>query len=128
MCDYVNFLLWVTQVVPEVVARVHALLPASWDWSGTDGKLGSSEEARERVELQRSYYGFLNALAQNQLLQALQVRPSKAIKALCVHLQPYFSFKTSLYRVSDRSCVRSGEWRYIRCSIRGVATRSGKSY
>ena len=28
------------QVVPEVVARVHALLPPDWDWNGAGGKPG----------------------------------------------------------------------------------------
>ncbi len=62
-------------MVPEVVGRVHALLAGDWDWSGADGKGGASEEARELADLQRSYYAFLNALAQNQLLQSLQVLP-----------------------------------------------------
>ena len=61
------------QVVPEMVSRVHTLLPQSYDWSGADGKPGASEDKRERAEVQRAYYGFLNALAQNQLLQCLQV-------------------------------------------------------
>lgn len=61
------------QVVPEMVARVHALLPPSYDWSGTDGKPGASEDKREQAEVQRAYYGFLSALAHNQLLQSLQV-------------------------------------------------------
>ncbi len=56
-----------------MVARVHTLLPQSYDWSGADGKPGASEDKRERAEVQRAYYGFLNALAQNQLLQCLQV-------------------------------------------------------
>ena len=56
-----------------MVARVHTLLPQSFDWSGADGKPGASEDKRERAEVQRAYYGFLNALAQNQLLQCLQV-------------------------------------------------------
>ncbi|CAK0782799.1 hypothetical protein CVIRNUC_005994 [Coccomyxa viridis] len=60
------------EVVPEMVARVHALLPASYDWSGADGKPGASEDRRERAEVQRSYYAFLNALAQSRLLQCLQ--------------------------------------------------------
>ena len=55
-----------------MVARVHALLPASYDWSGADGKPGASEDRRERAEVQRSYYAFLNALAQSGLLQCLQ--------------------------------------------------------
>ena len=55
-----------------MVARVHALLPASYDWSGADGKPGASEDRRERAEVQRSYYAFLNALAQSRLLQCLQ--------------------------------------------------------
>jgi len=61
-----------------MVSRVHTLLPPSYDWSGTDGKPGASEDKRERAEVQRSYYGFLNALAQNQLLQCLHVRPFTA--------------------------------------------------
>lgn len=75
LCDFKNVLQQVhyVQVVPEVVGRVHALLAGDWDWSGADGKGGASEEARELADLQRSYYAFLNALAQNQLLQSLQV-------------------------------------------------------
>ena len=65
------------QVVPEMVARVHTLLPQSYDWSGGDGKPGASEDKRERAEVQRAYYGFLNALAQNQLLQCLQVSATR---------------------------------------------------
>ena len=56
-----------------MVARVHTLLPQSYDSSGYDAKPGASEDKRERAEVQRAYYGFLNALAQNQLLQCLQV-------------------------------------------------------
>ncbi len=59
-----------------MVARVHTLLPQSYDWSGADGKPGASEDKRERAEVQRAYYGFLNALAQSQLLQCLQVSAS----------------------------------------------------
>ncbi len=61
------------QVVPEVVGRVHALLAGDWDWSGAGGRGSASEEAREQADLQRSYYGFLNALCQNQLIRSLQV-------------------------------------------------------
>jgi hypothetical protein len=68
------------QVVPEVVGRVHALLAGDWDWSGAGGRSSASEEAREQADLQRSYYGFLNALSQNQLLQSLQVRTSHQSK------------------------------------------------
>ena len=57
-----------------MVARVHALLPPAWDWAGVGGRPGASEEDRERAELQRAYYAFLNALAQNGLLPALQAR------------------------------------------------------
>ncbi|CAL8470725.1 g10267 [Coccomyxa elongata] len=71
------------KVVPEVVGRVHALLAGDWDWSGADGKGGASEEARELADLQRSYYAFLSALAQNQLLQSLQGRSLEvALEAL----------------------------------------------
>jgi hypothetical protein len=53
---------------------VHALLPGDWDWSGAAGRPGAPEEARERAELQRSYYALLAALAANGLLLAsLQV-------------------------------------------------------
>ncbi len=62
-----------------MVSRVHTLLPQSYDWSGADGKPGASEDKRERAEVQRAYYGFLNALAQNQLLQCLQVGPPHAV-------------------------------------------------
>ena len=65
-----------------MVARVHALLPASYDWSGADGKPGASEDRRERAEVQRSYYAFLNALAQSRLLQCLQAsRPAFHFRA-----------------------------------------------
>lgn len=69
-----SFARWPFQVVPEVVARVHALLPPGWDWSGVGGRPGAPEEARERAELQRSYYALLAALASSGvLLQSLQV-------------------------------------------------------
>jgi len=76
-----------------VVARVHALLPPDWDWSGAaaapppaaaatggapagGGGGAASEEAREAGDLQRAYYALLLALALNQLAPALlQARP-----------------------------------------------------
>ncbi len=59
-----------------MVARVHALLPAAYDWSGSNGRPGASEDSREQAETQRAYYSFLSALAHNQLLQCLQVGES----------------------------------------------------
>ncbi len=67
------FFFGLCQVVPEVVARVHALLPPNWDWSGAaaapptaaaaDGPpaaaTAASEEAREAGDLQRAYYALL---------------------------------------------------------------------
>ena len=64
-----------------MVSRVHALLPASYDWSGADGKPGASEDRRERAEVQRSYYAFLNALAQSRLLQCLQASQMQSCQA-----------------------------------------------
>ncbi len=68
------------QLLPDVLARVHATLGASWDWSGTaavpaplpshgvgNGVTVSSEEAREQGEVQRSYYSFLHTLTGNGL-------------------------------------------------------------
>ena len=81
------------QVVPEMVSRVHTLLPQSYDWSGGDGKPGASEDKRERAEVQRAYYGFLNALAQNQLLQCLQV--------------PTICFMQKAKDLTDRPCLSS---------------------
>jgi len=87
------------QVVPEVVARVHALLPPDWDWSGAaaapppaaaaaggapagGGGGAASEEAREAGDLQRAYYALLLALALNQLAPALlQARPRAASRS-----------------------------------------------
>ena len=68
-----------------MVARVHALLPASYDWSGADGKPGASEDRRERAEVQRSYYAFLNALAQSRLLQCLQASQPHSIFRRRIH-------------------------------------------
>ncbi|KAI7842372.1 hypothetical protein COHA_004011 [Chlorella ohadii] len=74
------------EMAPACVARVHSLLPADWDWSGakcTPAALstptaaaaagerpagaGSTEDLRERAELQRAYYAFLHALVHNGL-------------------------------------------------------------
>lgn len=82
------------QVVPEVVARVHVLLPPAWDWAGVGGRPGAPEEDRELAELQRCYYAFLNALAQNGLLQALQARrdvPCSAPPAAAAALVPVWN-------------------------------------
>jgi hypothetical protein len=70
----------VVQLLPDVLARVHATLGAGWDWSGTaavpaplpshgvgNGVTVSSEEAREQGEVQRSYYSFLHTLTGNGL-------------------------------------------------------------
>lgn len=72
------------------VARVHALLPADWDWSGarctpaalstptaTDrpAAAGSTEDLRERAELQRAYYAFAHALVHNGLAGVLLGAP-----------------------------------------------------
>ncbi|XP_075265415.1 uncharacterized protein LOC142357760 [Convolutriloba macropyga] len=61
------------------------LLTPSWDWSGRSGTgateqiqansqvqaTGSTEDQREKAELQRSYYSMLHALCQNNLASAL---------------------------------------------------------
>lgn len=66
----------VPQVLPQVVAKVSALLPPdSYDWSGRTAGLSraglnegaTSEEARERGEVQRSFYSLLHALVHNAL-------------------------------------------------------------
>ncbi|KAK9827309.1 hypothetical protein WJX81_002974 [Elliptochloris bilobata] len=82
------------KVVPEVVARVHALLPADWDWSGAAAAPPSavagvppaaapaaSEEAREAGDMQRAYYALLLSLATNQLAPALLQAPGGALDA-----------------------------------------------
>ena len=76
-----------------MVARVHALLPALYDWSGADGKPGASEDRRERAEVQRSYYAFLNALAQSRLLQCLQAS------------QPHSIFRRRIHCLGAFSCI-----------------------
>ncbi len=106
------------QVVPEVVVRVHALLPHDWDWSGAaatapsaagtaaaGGGGAASEEAREAGDLQRAYYALLLALVQNQLSPALlQARVAPA----------FFPFtRTSC---CQRSCRCAGVLGIILCS------------
>lgn len=87
-------------MVPACVARVHSLLPADWDWSGakcTPAALstptaaaaagerpagaGSTEDLRERAELQRAYYSFLHALVHNGLSGVLLRAPPGTLDA-----------------------------------------------
>lgn len=65
------------ELLPPLVARVHELLPADWDWTGaeaarhatTDGGLtGSTEDVRERGALQAAYHGLVHAVAMTALL------------------------------------------------------------
>lgn len=80
--------------VPECVVKVHSFLKSDWDWSGVaampamgsspaavarfaarlagPAPTGSTEDLRERAELQRSYYVFLNSLANADLGQCLK--------------------------------------------------------
>lgn len=60
--------------------RVHALLPASWDWSGAaaaalpaadGGSTGSEEVVRERGELQAALHALIAAVAAAGLLRVL---------------------------------------------------------
>lgn len=88
------------EMVPACVARVHSLLPTDWDWSGakcTPAALstptaaaaagerpagaGSTEDLRERAELQRAYYSFLHALVHNGLSGVLLRAPPGTLDA-----------------------------------------------
>ena len=73
----------VKAIYPDVVKQVHFILSEEWDWSGVKAlpamatspaarlgyfpagpaPAGSTEDLRERGELQRSYYAFLHAVA-----------------------------------------------------------------
>ena len=85
-------------MVPACVARVHSLLPADWDWSGAKctpaalstptaaageraAAAGSTEDLRERAELQRAYYSFLHALVHNGLSGVLLRAPPGTLDA-----------------------------------------------
>lgn len=71
-------------IVPECISHVHSLLGPDWDWSGTEAlpalasspsgmspirsgpaQVGSNEDLREKAELQKAYYTFLNSLSQS---------------------------------------------------------------
>ena len=93
-------------MVPACVARVHALLPADWDWSGAKATpaalatptaaaaaaaaaaggrpaaAGSAEDIRERAELQRAYYAFAHALVHNGLAPVLLRAPAGTLDAV----------------------------------------------
>eukprot|EP00884_Botryococcus_braunii_P015515 jgi/Botrbrau1/2647/Bobra.0203s0001.1 len=85
------------EVIPIAVERVHTALGPTWDWSGaaaaplptllkdrsSNGPASSSEEAREKSDVQRAYYSFLHALATASLSPCLfQVCPG-ATSPLC---------------------------------------------
>eukprot|EP00884_Botryococcus_braunii_P004726 jgi/Botrbrau1/14254/Bobra.113_2s0002.1 len=85
------------QVIPIAVERVHTALGPTWDWSGaaaaplptllkdrsSNGPASSSEEAREKSDVQRAYYSFLHALATASLspclFQVLGARASDTV-------------------------------------------------
>lgn len=93
-------------MVPACIARVHAVLPADWDWSGAkatpaalatptaaaaaaasgDGgkpaAAGSNEDLRERAELQKAYYAFAHALVHNKLAAVLLRAPPGTLDAV----------------------------------------------
>lgn len=77
--------------------RVHGALGPSWDWSGAaaapapvvpqeglvNGAPSSSEEARERGDVQRAYYSFLHTLTTASLSPCLfQVPPPLGLVCL----------------------------------------------
>jgi hypothetical protein len=98
------------EMVPACMARVHSLLPADWDWSGakaTPAALstptaaataaaaagggggdsrpaggGSTEDLRERAELQRAYYAFAHSLVHNGLVGVLLRVPRGSLDAI----------------------------------------------
>lgn len=82
------------------MAKVHFLLTPEWDWSGVKAMpamasspasfanraagpapVGSAEDLRERGELQRSYYSFLNCLANADLGHVLLSAPGDTLTA-----------------------------------------------
>lgn len=99
-------------IVPECISRVYALLGQEWDWSGAEAlpamasspavlsplrqgpaPVGSTEDIRERAELQKQYYTFLNSLSQSDLGDML-LNPNEAsalgdlIRGASSHVDP----------------------------------------
>ncbi|KAG7675140.1 hypothetical protein Ndes2526B_g07998 [Nannochloris sp. 'desiccata'] len=82
--------------LPESVAKVHLLLGQDWDWSGVAAQpamssspatarlsgpavAGSTEDLRERGELQRAYYSFLANLIAADMSRVLLAAPGETL-------------------------------------------------
>jgi exportin-T len=86
------------RAVGPVLELVHGLLPPEWDWSGRTGAdadgapahadaTGTTEEMRERADLQRSYYALLAALTGQGLTSTL-AHLSSATFDRCMQVGP----------------------------------------
>lgn len=80
----------------ECVAKVHHFIGADWDWSGMMAQpamasspaatrlsgpapIGSTEDLRERAELQKTYYSFLSNLVAADLSRTLLTGPRETL-------------------------------------------------
>lgn len=114
------------QVLPKVIQQVHNLLHNGWDWTGRvvqparlpadhqDGLVPvAMDEAREKSELQRSYYFLLHAMSQNQLAGTLLQLPQAALESVMVALTR--GAATHVDPTVRKTCVQAyerllGEW------------------
>mmetsp|Transcript_5354 Transcript_5354/g.11718 ORF Transcript_5354/g.11718 Transcript_5354/m.11718 type:complete len:1077 (-) Transcript_5354:655-3885(-) len=86
-------------MLPVLMARMHAELGSGWDWSGKAAlpgatatpaaaaspagvAAGTSEDARERGELQRTFYALVHVMVHNGLSMALLKIPPAALDAI----------------------------------------------